>query len=163
MHIKIQVQKCLIAILYPQYSHRDQMFFLNDDDDDDGDDCKGSSCWESCFCKAEKFTITNPTLSASTYWVHSTPQAKFMLSSSSFLVFFFFFSSLNLKLLYFLFEVLICSHQNCYRVVGFDMSLRWATWSSGEYINGWEWVIQNSQALQHAIHHPPPPHPQDQA
>lgn len=73
------------------------MFFLNEDADydNDSDDCTGSSCCKSCYCKAEKFTITNPTLSASTHWVHSTPQAKFMLSSSSlidafFCLFFFF-------------------------------------------------------------------------
>lgn len=69
MHITIRVQKCLVSILSAQYPHRDQVFFLNDDDDydGDGDDDMGSSCWESCYCKAEKFTITNPTLSASTH------------------------------------------------------------------------------------------------
>lgn len=66
VHMTIQVQKCLISILYPQYPDRDQVLFLNDDNDD-GVDCMGSSCWESCYCKAEKFTITNPTLSASTH------------------------------------------------------------------------------------------------
>jgi len=36
------------------------MFFLSDDDDD-GDDCYRRECWEDCYCKAEKFTITNHT------------------------------------------------------------------------------------------------------
>lgn len=155
MHITFQMQKSIISILYLYYihniPHRAQMFFLNG--------WWWWPLWQGLLGEllSQSREVHNnkphPSLTPCVeYIVHHRlnlyfPQVGIQLFC------FGFFSSPSLKPLYVLFEVLICSHQNCHMIIGVHMLLRWATQSSGQHINGWVWVIWNSQALQYGISH----------